>query len=232
MLLLCDNEKNFIEYLYKIIIEYPSKETMEVEVCNSVDTMLAKFVPGKYEAILMEIDFEQHDGIEVGKLIHKLDAKCKIIYVSKNKERCWEGYIVNAFRYIIKTYDMNKMQAQVFELLEKLQTKTIDKLTIMYQGVKKDIPINEIQYIKSDQREVIVCTKNITFQYYETLQSMEKQLSDRDFVQPFRGYLVNLRFVKSIDNEYVIMKNGKNIPISKARLQNIIEEFIDYTIEA
>ena len=56
-----------------------------------------------------------------------------------------------------------------------------------------------------------------------------EELGDMYFVQPHRSYLVNLKYVKGVISEYIILKeNEKRIPVSKARNQEVIESFIDY----
>lgn len=227
---ICDKDKSFVSYLYKLLLSYPLIDKIETEIYYSSDMLLLHFTPNKYDVIFMEMDFNQRDGIQVAEIIRKTDKECKIVYVTKNTGKCFEAYRVKAFRYIIKTYEMKKMETEILEALDKIKEKKMRMITASYQGIKKKIPIDKIIYIKSDQREVIVCTKNITFQYYETIQNLLEELEHEFFIQPHRSYLVNLKYVKGVIGEYIILKeNDKKIPVSKARNQQVIESFIDYS---
>jgi two-component system LytT family response regulator len=62
------------------------------------------------------------------------------------------------------------------------------------------------------------------------MKEYEDILSEYNFFRPHASFLVNLNFVKKLDKSdggYLILKNGKEIPVSqrkKARLIKILEE--------
>ncbi len=227
--IICDQDKSFVSYLYKLLLSYPLVGKIEPEIYYSSDLMLLHFIPDKYDVIFMEIDLDNRDGIQVAEAIRRMDKTCKIVYITNNLKKCCEAYRVMAFRYIIKSYELQKMEEGILEVLDRMKEKKMVSITASYQGVKKKIPVDKIIYIKSDHREVVVCTKNITLQYYETMQNLMEELGDMYFVQPHRSYLVNLKYVKGVISEYIILKeNEKRIPVSKARNQEVIESFIDY----
>lgn len=227
--IICDQDKSFVSYLYKLLLSYPLVGKIETEIYYSSDLMLLHFVPNKYDVIFMEIDLDNRDGIQVAEAIRIMDKTCKIVYVTNNLKKCCDAYRVKAFRYIIKSYELQKMEEGILEVLDRMKEKKMVTITAGYQGVKKKIPVDKIIYIKSDQREVIVCTKSITLQYYETMQNLIEELEGVYFVQPHRSYLVNLKYVKGVIGEYIILKdNDKKIPVSKARNQQVIESFVDY----
>jgi two-component system LytT family response regulator len=91
------------------------------------------------------------------------------------------------------------------------------------------VEISEIVYCKSDNAytsffltsgEVIIVSKN--------LKEYSQMLNDYGFLRPHQSYLVNLKYIKKVDKSdggFVVLKNGKEIPVSVRQKKKLIEIF-------
>lgn len=57
---------------------------------------------------------------------------------------------------------------------------------------------------------------------------MENNLSNKYFVRCHRSYIVNVKHIKSITKDKVLLSNGTKIPISKGKYKEINDAFINY----
>lgn len=85
---------------------------------------------------------------------------------------------------------------------------------------------SEIRYAFAQEKAVFIATGDGTFSVNFTLTDLESRLSDAGFVRCHRGYLVNLSYVKEIaswtrDSYSLLMKDGKEIPLSKHRAADL-----------
>lgn len=50
---------------------------------------------------------------------------------------------------------------------------------------------------------------------------MGNRLSDHDFCSPYRGYLVNIRHIQTIQPSNIVIANGTLIPISRRKVTTL-----------
>ena len=67
------------------------------------------------------------------------------------------------------------------------------------------------------------------FSYYPgcTLKTKAQELEKYGFVQSSKGVLINMKYIKSIDedNDVFVMYNNERVPISRRRKKDVIEEY-------
>lgn len=63
---------------------------------------------------------------------------------------------------------------------------------------------------------------------YETLNALESKLVAKDFVRIHQSYLVNIKYIKNVVRYKVVLTNGIELVIPKARYTYVKEQFILY----
>lgn len=63
--------------------------------------------------------------------------------------------------------------------------------------------------------------------YYAKMGELEEQLGE-SFFRVHRGYLVNLRAVRSYHTAGVVLKNGEEILMAKSKFQKFEEVYMDF----
>ena len=63
---------------------------------------------------------------------------------------------------------------------------------------------------------------------YETLNNMEKEMDNNDFLRVHQSYLVNMKHIQSIAAHYVLLDNNQKIVIPKARYKHVKSSFVEY----
>ena len=60
------------------------------------------------------------------------------------------------------------------------------------------------------------------------LRTLEQELQNRYFFRSYNSYLINLRHLKSINSESVIMSNSDKLPLSKQKKRGLKEAYAKY----
>lgn len=63
---------------------------------------------------------------------------------------------------------------------------------------------------------------------YETLNALEDRLAANDFVRIHQSYLVNIKYIKNVVRYKVVLTNGVELVIPKARYTYVKEQFVSY----
>ena len=61
-----------------------------------------------------------------------------------------------------------------------------------------------------------------------TINELAKRIPSENFLEPYRGYLVNCHFIDHIEKDVLILDNGGRIPLSKRKREEVRKKFLRY----
>lgn len=167
----------------------------------------------------------------------------EIIFITAYEHYALKAFEFMAVDYLMKPVDIPSFVKAVNNAIERISKKSIHvsmkemmlhvenfnrtqhKMALATGKGYEMVYIKEIMYCIADgsythfhfmDERVLVVSKNL--KYYENL------LEEYDFIRSHNTSLVNLHFVKSIERVNggsIIMEDGKNLPISKAKRQEL-----------
>ena len=97
---------------------------------------------------------------------------------------------------------------------------------------KQWVSIKDILYIESDKHYVIyhVAYNKQTFRVRDSINRLQEQLFEYDFVMVHRQYLVNLRHISGINKkkDTIIFVQGFELPMSRKRKSDVNKKLADF----
>ena len=75
---------------------------------------------------------------------------------------------------------------------------------------------------------VYVHGENLNLNFRGTLKEIEKQIDFKQFVRCNNSIIVNLFYVEEIKNNFLYLKTGEKIEITKARKKEVLDKLITY----
>lgn len=181
----------------------------------------------KYDIILLDIGNGEPTGIETARKIRRCYDPI-LIFIAEGKKHVLDVFDVEAFHYLLKPIDEEKLK-EVLKRAEnhcKLQ-KEKEPLIIRVNGENCYVPKEEILYAENYARKVILHLGERQIAYYAKMGELEEQLGE-SFFRVHRGYLVNLRAVRSYHTAGVVLKNGEEILMAKSKFQKFEEVYMDF----
>ncbi|WP_312650247.1 LytR/AlgR family response regulator transcription factor [Aminipila sp.] len=225
---ICDDEVNFQKILGDKLEEYYGMLEVEIEVFSSGMDFMDRFkkYPLEFQMIFMDIEMPGPNGIETSKQIRNINQSIPIIFLTSHTELAMEGYEVDAFRFLDKPLQMERLVKTLhdFDNLRLLDSK------IELQDGERTLLVNwtEIQYVQSENVYINVCIEGSTCLIRKKLSDIEEQMPKQMFYKPHRSYLINLGFVKSFDGKKIMMKNGNEIPLSRGKRNEFKTSMMNY----
>ncbi|MCD7760703.1 MAG: LytTR family transcriptional regulator [Clostridiales bacterium] len=58
-------------------------------------------------------------------------------------------------------------------------------------------------------------------------RDLEEALSPKGFLRIHKGYLVNYKFIRRLENTEAVLTNGERIPLSRRRVQEIRTRYLE-----
>lgn len=231
----CDDEEYFRTREEQLIMKYMDIKGYhyKIEIFKSGDEIL-NLGNGisKFDMIFLAINREGIDGIETAKRIRRVTKDIYIVFVTAFVTYALEGYKVDAVRYLLK--DDKHLEKAMYECLNTIIYKMNYekyKHTFEFQEGAVELYYEDILYVESNLHKLIFhMAINDTDRYtiYEKLDIMDELLHEAGFCRIHKSYLVNLKYVESIERYKVRLMNGLCLGVSKSRYLNARNELVCY----
>lgn len=230
---ICDDERAALSAVKgvgeSIVKEYDVLP--QLDTFPSASAMLKAAGEKSYDLILLDIRMPETDGITLGAQLKKLNTKAEIIYVSSREDKVFDAMKLRPFGFVRKTHFINDMTAV---MLQYMESKRIEKepnwVFFQYNSSEVRIESEQIEYIESarDYQYVFIHRQMKPIKIRASMRHIEKQLEEQDFVRVHIGYIVNLLYVKRIDNTTLTLTSEKEIPVSRRKLGDLRSKYMAY----
>ena len=212
----CDDDKNFLKELEEKLYQYSC--ISRVESYSHIETFFMDLDAGQhYDLVLMDLEWgEQRTGISYVEQLYNTAPHLPVIYVTGFNDRFAQHILLketNLAGYLTKPIDN--------QLLEKYLRKVMDSrdagknLTFQQQGRPISMDVKRIVYLESRNHISVIYTDTSSYIVYEKLSALLSRLPDT-FVQCHKSYVVNMRWIQRLEPERVLLKNGRQVGVSRS----------------
>lgn len=232
---ICDDENLFTEELKELLSSYLMEKDLafEIDTYSSGEALVKLGIEVvRYTVVFLDINMEKIDGIKTAEIIRKLSREIFIVFVTAYVDYSLEGYRLDVVRYLLK--GNTNFQSKVNECMDAIIDKmnySVTKRGFDFKEGRKEISLERLLYIESKlhilEFHVMEDTETV-YTMYETLNVMDDMLSENGFIRTHQSYLVNAKHIKNVVRCKVILTNGVELPISKARYTEVKKKFIAY----
>ncbi|WBW98587.1 LytR/AlgR family response regulator transcription factor [Oceanirhabdus sp. W0125-5] len=224
-----EDEKIHQEYLLSMLEKAAEDEviTLSFNIFESAESFLFAFEDEKFDAILLDIMLNKMNGFSLAEAIREEDGNVPIAFITGEKDYVFDGYKVDACGYILKPIK----QENISQLLKKLKEKVSSveqSITIKTKEGIVNFYESEIDYIESDNHNTNINSSKGVFVSGNKMSQWEKMLSKDKFFKPHRCYIVQFNCIERIDKKNILMKNGIEIPIARAKWGDLMKAYMDY----
>lgn len=227
---LCDDE------VYQIKVN--SIFLKEIAKQNKYDLQYHGFQSGKQvkkylqsnhlDILFLDIDLGEESGIEVAAWVNANYPDVRIIFVTGHRDFAEEAFEVDATGYLVKPYDIKKMENAMKKALQQIEKKPLsedeDTIVITDENIKKKIELSDILYIERQQSKSIIRTRQKEYQVYETITSLCERLGN-SFIRINQGEVVNRSLISEIKGNTVYLKNGTEMTIGRTYKKEVKDKY-------
>lgn len=229
--------------------EFPAREELKFFISNHKNIQLEKefdnpvdalkyLQENKVDVVFLDINMPELDGMNLGKILIKMDKDLKIVFITAYKDYAAEAFEIKAFDYLLKPYSDKRINEVLDNLTNSKNDESIknisqiNKITVFSDEKMFIISLDSIYYIEASEKETLVYTKDEVYSSKMKISKLEEFLPKNKFYRTHRSYIVNLDKITEIEpwfnGTYVLkVKDLKfKIPVSR----NNIKEFKELLI--
>lgn len=227
-LAICDDDQADVVYLRSFLEKWAkdSKTALKIESYPSAEAFLFQYEEDtSFDLLLLDIEMGEMSGVELARRIRRENRLVQIIFITGYMEYIAEGYDVEALHYLLKPVTEEKLFAVLDRAAERLKAKE-KELCLALPGTVVRIALCEIRYLEVQKNYVTVYGEE-AYTVKKTLNELEKEL-DESFCRTGRSHIVNLHFVKKITRTQVVLKDGRELPLSRSFYERMNRAMIQY----
>lgn len=232
---ICDDENLFTEELKELLSGYMMEKGIdfEIDTYSSGEALIELGIEVvRYAVVFLDINMEKVDGIETAEMLRKVSREVYIVFVTAYVDYSLEGYRLDVIRYLLK--GNANFQSKVNECMDAIIDKmnySVTKKEFDFKEGRKEISLERLLYIESNLHilEFHIMEDDVNvYTMYETLNVFETRLAENGFIRIHQSYLVNAKHIKNVVRCKVILTNGVELSIPKARYTEVKKKFITY----
>ncbi|WP_300278631.1 LytR/AlgR family response regulator transcription factor, partial [Peptacetobacter sp.] len=142
---ICDDEllqrEELKGYIYKVFEEV--KEELELLIFKSAEDVLKeKDILKDTDIFILDIKMDEVSGMDLAKIIRKENDISEIIFITSLVDYIQEGYIVRAYRYLLKPINYEELKTHLLSCINDIKRKKGNFIIIENKSIVNKVPIN------------------------------------------------------------------------------------------
>ncbi len=221
-----DDEKQIRKQIFAMISKYFIDNALECKILPFSDGQELIDSGLKFDIIFMDIEMKNVNGIQAAQHIRKSDMNVPIVYITGYVDYWRRAYKVHAFDFISKPASQEQIDNVLNDFFSTVYKKNKAKISLATDDGMLLVNLDEIRYFNIKEKKKVVLSnltdKNIIVK--ENIGDIYERLNKDMFFMPHRCCIVNLRFVKEVTKDrLIIMDNGDFFPLSQRKKQEFMK---------
>jgi len=201
---------------------------------KGADTLSHIKAGAKVDVCFLDIVMPEMNGIELARRIRKVETDkgiktCEIVFLTTSNEFASESFEVKVFSYLLKPSEPQKIANILQEIVDAKKTADITGIFITTKTMTKFLYFREVSFIEVINNKVyfrLIDGTEITI--ISSLNAILPQIiEDKRFAQCHRSFVINMDDINKIEDNHVLMKSGKRLPISRTHA-GFCDQYIEY----
>lgn len=226
---ICDDDSNFAEKLKRLIERSPDMPNVQADISIYNDGFSFIENVSGCDAVFLDIDMPVVNGFDIAEQVNHM-GNTIIIFVTMHDELVYSSIKFQPFRFIRKSRLENELPEVLGALNKTLIKRRLGK-RFQFQTKKGVVflDVSNIEYIEIYGHWLHVCVDGgEDLECYGSLSDFEKQLAPFDFVRTHKSYLVNCKYIYSIEKDQIILDDKTIILLSRYRVNDVKDKFKKY----
>ena len=175
-----------------------------------------------YHIYLLDIELgeDRMNGLKTAEKIRKIQPDAIIIFLTQHLKYSIAGYRYGAIRYVTKNSGSSKLVEAIKEAKEQLKKKANQYLMCRRYNDYERVSYDEILSVyKNGQYSEITLKDQKVIREKSSIEQIFNALNDKRFVWIDRKSIINMDYLKRIEEGRVVMVDGSIHETSKAKLK-------------
>ena len=154
-----------------------------------------------YDVVFLDVQMAGLTGLEAAPLVREQPRPPAVVFVTAHPEYAVDAFAVEAFDYLLKPVDPERLARVIERLAESARPgahDAVEKVPVVAGGRTELVDYDAIHYVQADGDYSRVHTYDRSYLCTASLGELEEKLPGNRFARIHRSYLVNLAKVAAV----------------------------------
>lgn len=199
---------------------------MEVEESGDALEAMEMLKSQEFDLVFLDVEMPDMSGMDLLKTLPEMPPT---IITSGNRKYAFDAFEFNVVDYIEKPVSLQRLIKGLNKIEKRDTGKSIreaedDALFVKVDGKLVRLNLPEIQSVESLRDYVIFRTVDDRYIVYSSLKNIEEKLkNDNRFLKVHRSYIINMNWIKDVDDKSVVI-GDRVVPVSRSHRTSLVEK--------
>lgn len=190
---------------------------------SSAGAFLQKYQQN-FDLVILDIDMPGINGVDAARQLRRNDGRVVLMFVTNMPQYALCGYEVEAVDYMLKPVSYGDFALKLHKACRYVQRNREERISIRTINGICTLAVSEICYVESSLHYLTYHTVAQDYRVRGSMTEAEEQLLPMQFARCHNSFLVNLRHVRAIEKDDVLVGTAR-LKISRGRRQAFTEQF-------
>lgn len=215
-LLICDDEKRYLDMLAIQVREYMSQRGIPCEIISTVDPVNIWESGEWFDLAFLDIQMEGVDGIALAKELRRRNGRVALFFVTNFDIYQDEAMDLQAFRFFEKPFDVARLHSGLDKAMEYIDGAYVD-IFLTGEGEQQRVPVDDILYLTREDRKPLLVTRGKKYRPSQSYDELCGLLPTLFFYPIHKSFYVNLHHVERYAYSELYMTDGTRVPVAPRR---------------
>ena len=200
-----DDQPDMRQQLCSMIDQYSRENNCMLEVTAFSDgaQVITNYCKG-FDIIFLDIEMPELGGMDAAERIRTVDPDVVLVFVTNMAQYAIKGYEVDALDYVLKPVSYGAFCTKLSRAIQRVQRRKGGQVALQLSGGGMQLlDTGDILYLETRNRMLYYHTATQEYAVRGSLAGAEKQLAAYHFARCNQCYLVNLQYVRGVENDFV-----------------------------
>ena len=176
-----------------------------------------------YSVVFMDIQMPGKDGMSAAIELRKIDKTVSVVFITNLIQYAQKGYEVDAVAYLLKPVNYYDFALKFREALDVYAMNERRDITINVSSGICRVSTDKLMYVEIVRHKLVYHLVDEVLEVTGVLQKAEEELKSYGFLRCNQCYLVNPRFIRSV-NGLTVRVGDDELAISRPRKNAFMSE--------
>lgn len=213
------------DYLLKFQEE--EKEPLDITTYKNGIIFLNDAAAAGFDIVFMDIEMPHLDGLKTAGRFREVNPCAVLIFITNLAQYAIHGYEVNAMDYMLKPVNYSALAVRLKRAIRIAGQRERRKVVLKVKSGFMQMEIADIYYIEVIKHRLVYHTASGTVEVWDSLARVEKELAESGFSRCNSCYLVNMRYVTGLQEDFVQVQK-EQLKISRSRKKEFMSALMSY----
>lgn len=235
---ICDDEISGAEHIEQLVEEYFYNSEYGCSIRKFTDPVeLMTYLENResFDILILDVYMPMMLGTEVAKELRNRGDQTRIIFLTTSTEHAIDAFAVRASDYLLKPAKKEAVFRALDDIIPILSDRDNRLFSVKTPDGLVNILVHTISYIELLARRLYIHTgdgevisSRVIRDSFE--DSVAEVYSDPAFVQCQKSFLVNMNYVKGMNSERFLLRDGTEIPVSKKFYHDTKKAYMEFLL--